>query len=129
MEKLAIDGGQPVRTKPFPSGKKIGKEELEQLEEVIASGNMFHGAKVEEFRKGFANMFGSLTDAKGLRYFSRFCALCSSMLLLIDALVSPTHKHSASASASASWLVNTKININCKSPRVIDFASTYIFSQ
>ena len=59
MEKLAIDGGQPVRTKSFPSGKKVGKEELEQLEQVIASGNMFHGAKVKEFREGFANMYGS----------------------------------------------------------------------
>ncbi|MBC8457214.1 MAG: hypothetical protein H8D67_04365, partial [Deltaproteobacteria bacterium] len=51
MEKLAIDGGQPVRTKSFPSGKKVGREELEQLELVIASGNMFHGAKVKEFRE------------------------------------------------------------------------------
>jgi len=59
MDKLAIDGGQPVRTKSFPSGKKVGKEELEQLEQVIASGNMFHGAKVKEFREGFAEMYGS----------------------------------------------------------------------
>ncbi|MFQ6044666.1 MAG: DegT/DnrJ/EryC1/StrS family aminotransferase [Candidatus Poribacteria bacterium] len=59
MEKLAIDGGQPVRTKPFPSGKKVGEEELEQLREVIESGNMFQGAKVQEFREGFANMYGA----------------------------------------------------------------------
>ncbi|HIE27008.1 TPA: DegT/DnrJ/EryC1/StrS family aminotransferase [Candidatus Poribacteria bacterium] len=59
MEKLAIDGGQPVRTKPFPSGKKVGEEELEQLREVIESGNMFQGAKVQEFREGFAKMYGS----------------------------------------------------------------------
>ena len=59
MEKLAIDGGQPVRTKSFPSGEKVGKEELEQLEQVIASGNMFQGAKVQEFREGFANMYGA----------------------------------------------------------------------
>ncbi|MBC8232790.1 DegT/DnrJ/EryC1/StrS family aminotransferase, partial [bacterium] len=59
MANLAIDGGQPVRTKSFPSGNKVGKEELEQLEQVIASGNMFQGAKVQEFREGFANMYGA----------------------------------------------------------------------
>jgi dTDP-4-amino-4,6-dideoxygalactose transaminase len=58
MDKLAIDGGEPVRTKPFPSGKRVGQEELAQLEQVIASGNLFHGAKVQQFRQEFAEMFG-----------------------------------------------------------------------
>lgn len=58
MDKLAIDGGEPVRTKPFPSGSRVGKEELAQLEQVIASGNLFHGAKVQEFRQAFAETFG-----------------------------------------------------------------------
>ena len=57
MEKLVIDGGQPVRTRSFPSGKKVGKEELEQLEQVISSGNMFQGAKVGEFREKFAQLY------------------------------------------------------------------------
>lgn len=61
MEKLAIDGGQPVRTKPFPSGKKVGKEELEELKEVIESGelNRFSGTKVAEFEKQFAEFYGA----------------------------------------------------------------------
>ena len=57
-EKLAIDGGTPVRSGGFPSGSKVGKEELEQLGEVIESGNMFYasGTKV----KGFAEEFAAL---------------------------------------------------------------------
>ena len=36
----------------------MGQEELAQLEQVIASGNLFHGAKVQQFRQEFAEMFG-----------------------------------------------------------------------
>ena len=60
-EKLAIDGGAKVRTRPFPGGKKVGKEELKELIDVIDSGNMFRygGTKVEGFEKEFAEIHGA----------------------------------------------------------------------
>ncbi|NOZ21508.1 MAG: DegT/DnrJ/EryC1/StrS family aminotransferase [Planctomycetes bacterium] len=60
-EKLAIDGGTPVHTGGFPSGNKVGKEELEQLGEVIESGNMFYtsGTKVKGFAEEFAEIHGA----------------------------------------------------------------------
>jgi dTDP-4-amino-4,6-dideoxygalactose transaminase len=60
-EKLAIDGGAKVRTRPFPGGKKVGKEELKELVDVIDSGNMFRygGTKVEGFEKEFAEIHGA----------------------------------------------------------------------
>jgi len=50
-EKLAIHGGEPVRTRPFPSGKKVGKDELKELVDVIDSGQLFRwgGTKVSTF--------------------------------------------------------------------------------
>jgi len=60
MERLAIDGGRPVRTTPFPSGKKVGAEELKEVTEVIESGNLFRfgGTKVAQFEKEFAALLG-----------------------------------------------------------------------
>ncbi|HBC89716.1 MAG TPA: DegT/DnrJ/EryC1/StrS family aminotransferase [Lentisphaeria bacterium] len=62
MEKLAINGGKPVRTKPFPrpAGKRFGKEEKKQLKEAIDSGVLFGpgGTKVKEFEKRFAKYYG-----------------------------------------------------------------------
>ncbi|RKY01317.1 aminotransferase DegT, partial [Candidatus Poribacteria bacterium] len=54
MERLAIEGGEPVRKRPLPSGKKVGEEELEELRKVIESGNLFRGEKVREFEERFA---------------------------------------------------------------------------
>jgi dTDP-4-amino-4,6-dideoxygalactose transaminase len=58
MEKLAVDGGKAVRTKPFPPLKKVGDEELEELRKVIESGNLFRGPKVKEFEERFAELYG-----------------------------------------------------------------------
>ena len=50
-EKLATDGGKPIRNKPLPDGNKFGKGELNELTDVIDSRMMsrFGGTKVEQF--------------------------------------------------------------------------------
>jgi len=75
-EKLAIDGGTPVRITPFPSAPKwggspeypgatmIGEEEKRAVIEVIESQSLFryYGAKflgdVNQFEKEFENLMG-----------------------------------------------------------------------
>ncbi|MGC9320285.1 MAG: DegT/DnrJ/EryC1/StrS family aminotransferase [Armatimonadota bacterium] len=59
-DELAIDGGAPVRTRPFPPQKKVGKEELKELVDVIDSSlmNRFNGEKVEAFEQEFAAIHG-----------------------------------------------------------------------
>jgi dTDP-4-amino-4,6-dideoxygalactose transaminase len=64
-EKLAAEGGTPVRTGPLPtvgnkSGRDFGKEELANLTEVINSGTLFrYGGKfVDQFEREFADMLG-----------------------------------------------------------------------
>jgi dTDP-4-amino-4,6-dideoxygalactose transaminase len=64
-EKLAIDGGNPVRTTPLPSvsnksGRDFGKEEMANLQQVIDSGTLFrYGGKfVDQLEKEFAEMLG-----------------------------------------------------------------------
>lgn len=60
---LAIEGGTPVRTKPFPSindasGRTLGAEELENLRQVISSGKLFRfaGTFVSEFERELAGL-------------------------------------------------------------------------
>jgi len=64
-EKLAVDGGTPIRTKPLPSvgnksGRDLGPEELANLTEVVNSGTLFrYGGKfVDQFEREFAEMLG-----------------------------------------------------------------------
>ncbi len=64
-EKLAIHGGEKIRTKGFPtvgdaSGRMIGEEEKRLVLEVLDSGklNKNNGTKVAEFEKKFAEMYG-----------------------------------------------------------------------
>lgn len=60
MEKLALHGGTPVRTTPFPKEKRFGKEELKQLEEALEQNTLFYwnGKKVKEMNKKFAELYG-----------------------------------------------------------------------
>lgn len=53
---LAIDGGTPVRTEPFPSWPVHGQREEDLLLEVLRSGNWgeLTGTKVAEFSRDFA---------------------------------------------------------------------------
>lgn len=59
-ERLALHGGEPVRRRPFPSGKKVGKEELKELVDVIDCGRLFRwsGTKVKQFEQEFAALLG-----------------------------------------------------------------------
>jgi len=62
--KLAIEGGEPIRQKPFPtiadsSGRDIGDEELELLTQVIRSGSLNRngGTMVVKFEEEFASFY------------------------------------------------------------------------
>jgi dTDP-4-amino-4,6-dideoxygalactose transaminase len=63
--KLAIDGGTPVRTKPFPtsgdaSGRTLGDEEIALVTEVLRSGKLFRfgGKFVPRLEEEFAKLHG-----------------------------------------------------------------------
>ncbi|MBI3972393.1 MAG: DegT/DnrJ/EryC1/StrS family aminotransferase [Chloroflexi bacterium] len=65
MQRLAIDGGTPVRSRPFPTindalGRRLGAEELTLLTEVIQSGqlNRNSGTKVAALERVWAEAFG-----------------------------------------------------------------------
>jgi len=61
MGKLAINGGDPVRTEPFPAWPVFGDEELHLLGEVLESGVWGVGGKMKE---EFERRFAELQDAK-----------------------------------------------------------------
>ena len=57
---LAIDGGTPVRTAPFPGREPFGPEDLEQLREVLEQQTAFFpgATKVYEFERRFRELYG-----------------------------------------------------------------------
>ncbi|MGH2458431.1 MAG: DegT/DnrJ/EryC1/StrS family aminotransferase [Chloroflexota bacterium] len=61
MATLAINGGEAVRTAPFPSWPIWDQRELDQVTEVIKSGNWggIPGTKREEFATTFARLQGA----------------------------------------------------------------------
>jgi perosamine synthetase len=60
VSKLAIDGGEPVRTTPFPGRKPFGVEEEALLLQAVRSQNLFgkSGTFVPRFEKAFAELYG-----------------------------------------------------------------------
>lgn len=65
MSKLALDGGVPVISTPLPSfrdnsGRSIGKEEAEEIKEVLDSGSLSFivGQKTKQFEVAFAERYG-----------------------------------------------------------------------
>ncbi len=65
MSVLAINGGEPIRTEGYPgvgsaAGRTVGKEEIANLQEVIASGmmNRSGGKFVPEVESKFAEHLG-----------------------------------------------------------------------
>ena len=54
--KLAIDGGTPVRTAPFPTWPVFDEREEKALIDVLRSGDwgVLTGTKVKEFERRFA---------------------------------------------------------------------------
>lgn len=61
MTPLALDGGEPIRTRPFPAWPVFGAREEQLLLEVLHSGNwgMLSGSKVAEFQEKFAAFQGA----------------------------------------------------------------------
>jgi len=59
-ETLAINGGTPVRTEPFPSRDPFGLDDAQQLLEVLQNGTLFYpsGKKVYEFERAFGELYG-----------------------------------------------------------------------
>jgi perosamine synthetase len=60
-ERLAVDGGEPVRKQPFPSrAEGFGEDEMAQLSEVIHSGHLFRvgGKKTAAVEEKFASLLG-----------------------------------------------------------------------
>ena len=59
-ERLAIEGGTPVRTEPFPERQPFGPEDERQLREVLESQNAFFptGTKVHEFERRWRELYG-----------------------------------------------------------------------
>jgi len=60
QEKLARDGGQPVRTAPFPPRAPFGVDDAMEVMEALNSQNLFFatGKKVYEFQNSFAELYG-----------------------------------------------------------------------
>ena len=57
-EKLAIEGGAPVRTLPFGESHFFGDEDIEAISDVIRSGSLGKGPKVAQFEREFAARHG-----------------------------------------------------------------------
>jgi perosamine synthetase len=53
-ERLAIEGGPAVRTRPFGPGHDFGDDDIAALTEVIRSGNVGKGPRVAQFERAFA---------------------------------------------------------------------------
>ena len=56
--KLAIDGGTPVRAKPFGPTHDFGEDDIAAVSDVIRSGNLGKGPKVTEFEEKFSSRLG-----------------------------------------------------------------------
>ena len=60
-EKLAVSGGKPVRSKPFPARTPFGKEEEALVLEALRSQNLFYwgGKQVKALTEEFARAYGA----------------------------------------------------------------------
>jgi perosamine synthetase len=61
LTRLAIDGGEPVRTTPLPGHDRLmGEAEIAALTEVIESGQLGRhgGTKVKALEQAFADLYG-----------------------------------------------------------------------
>lgn len=58
--KLAINGGIPVRTKPFPQSPNYDEEEIQAAVRVLRSGKFSRltGVETTNFEKEYAEKFG-----------------------------------------------------------------------
>ncbi len=54
MPKLAVLGGKPIRTKPWPKWPVAGPQEERNVKEVLESDRWFYGPKVHELEEAYA---------------------------------------------------------------------------
>ncbi len=60
MVRLAIEGGEPVRDDPIPIARpSMTDEEIKAVAEVLRSGQLAQGPRVEEFERAFAEVAGT----------------------------------------------------------------------
>jgi perosamine synthetase len=59
-DKLAIYGGDKVKTSPFGTGKRFGLEEAKELLEALEQNTLFYhaGKKVKQFLNDFNDIYG-----------------------------------------------------------------------
>ncbi|MCK4546663.1 MAG: DegT/DnrJ/EryC1/StrS family aminotransferase [Candidatus Eisenbacteria sp.] len=102
MASLALNGGNPVRTKEFPGWPIFDESEIRALEEVVRSGKWFApgGTKVKEFEQRFAGF----QDAKyGIAVCNGTIALEMALLALGvgagDEVIIPAYTFVATATA------------------------------
>lgn len=57
---LALEGGTPVRTRPFPPRRPFGEREIELLRQAVLSQNLFGptGELLPRFCEAFAHLYG-----------------------------------------------------------------------
>jgi len=60
MEKLALHGGIPVRTAPFPKRQPFGEDDLKEVREALESQDLFFlaGNKIAALEQEFAAKYG-----------------------------------------------------------------------
>ena len=60
-ERLAIEGGPKVRTKPFPPWPHFFEDEMQEVQKVLEEGkvNYWTGPRGREFQEGFARYCGA----------------------------------------------------------------------
>jgi len=61
MEKLSIDGGAPVRTRPFPKRQPFGEDDLREVREALESQDLFFtsGNKIAALEREFGEKYGA----------------------------------------------------------------------
>src|SRR5437763_11474299 len=109
--RVARDGGTPARTRPerpmFPGGMEVGDEELEALERVVRSRNLFryYGVgdgpdEVAAFEREFAEHFGARHALCGKAGSSAlFCGLLGAGVGPGDEVIVPAYPWNATPNA------------------------------
>jgi dTDP-4-amino-4,6-dideoxygalactose transaminase len=101
-QKLALLGGKPIRTRPFPGWPVFGKSEEKALLRVLHSGKWgrLQGAEVETFERRFAEMHGckhAIAVANGT--VSLRIALLAADIQADDEVIVPPYTFVSTASA------------------------------
>jgi len=109
--RLARDGGEPARTRPewpmFPGGMEVGDEELEALERVVRSKNLFRYYGVGDGPQEVASFERELAEHLGARLAlcvnagssALICALVGAGVGPGDEVIVPAYTWNATANA------------------------------